>query len=172
MSSTVASDTTNLFIEHRGALVDYAARIVGSRVQAEDVVQEAWLRFNSMASRRLLEAPLSYLYRIVRNSALDCRRKMARESRYLVEQVDNTVEQQPAGQPSPEAHSLHREQLALVTEALSELPERTQIALRMYRLEGCKLREVGQHLGISIGLAHALVAEGVRHCQQRLSRRN
>ncbi len=168
----MASDSTSLFVEHRSALVDYAARIVGSRAQAEDVVQEAWLRFNEMASRRLLDAPLSYLYRIVRNIALDGRRKMARESRYLVGQMDRTVEDRPADQPSPEAHSLHREQLALVSEALAELPERTRIALRMYRLEGRKLKEVAQHLGISIALAHALVAEGVRHCQRRLDRRN
>lgn len=168
----MASDTTNLFVEHRSALVDYAARIVGSRAQAEDVVQEAWLRFNDTASRRLLDAPLSYLYRTVRNIALDGRRKMAREGRYLVQQIDRTVEDRAADEPSPEAHSLHREQLALVRQALTELPERTRIALRMYRLEGCKLREVARHLGISIGLAHALVAEGVRHCQQRLKRRN
>lgn len=166
------SDTTTLFVEHRGALVEYAARIVGSRAQAEDVVQEAWMRFDTAVAGRFLDDPLSYLYRIVRNIALDGRRRMSREGRYLVAPVDRTVENRPSAQPSPEAHSLHREQLALVREALSELPERTRTALRLYRLEGRKLKEVAEHLGISIGLAHKLVAEGVRHCQRRLQRRN
>src|SRR5687767_1062042 len=44
----VPSDTTSLFIEHRGSLVEYATRIVGSRAHAEDVVQEAWLRFDEV----------------------------------------------------------------------------------------------------------------------------
>jgi RNA polymerase sigma-70 factor (ECF subfamily) len=168
----VRSDTTTLFVEHRGALIEYAARIVGSRAQAEDVVQEAWLRFDGAATGRFLDDPLSYLYRIVRNIALDGRRKMAREGRYVVGQVDRAVEERPSAQPSPEAHSLHREQLSLVREALAELPERTRIALRMYRLEGCKLKDVAEYLGISIGLAHKLVTQGVRHCQKRLQRRN
>lgn len=136
------------------------------------MVQEAWLRFDSAASDRFLDDPLSYLYRIVRNIALDACRKITRERRYVVGQVDRTVEEKPSAQPSPEAQSLHREQFELVREALAELPERTRIALRLYRLEGRTLKEVAVHLGISIGLAHKLVAEGVRHCQKRLHRRN
>ncbi|WP_421999066.1 sigma factor [Reyranella sp.] len=110
----MAEDKSNLdlFMAHRGALVDYASAIIGSRARAEDVVQEAWLRFSNATSTRFLEHPLGYLYRIVRNIALDGRRKMARESRYLVTAQDSTVDQQPAGEPSPEARSLQREQLA------------------------------------------------------------
>lgn len=166
------SDTTTLFVEHRAALIEYAARIIGSRVQAEDVVQEAWLRFDSAAGSRFLDDPLSYLYRIVRNIALDGRRKVARERRHIVGRVDRAVEERPSAQPSPEAQSLDREQLWLVGEALAELPERTRVALRLYRIEGRTLKEVAAHLGVSIGMAHKLVAEGVRHCQKRLQRRN
>ena len=77
------SDTTSLFIEHRGSLVDYATRIVGSRAQAEDLVQEAWLRFDEVARKRFLDEPLGYLYRIVRNLALDGRRRASLESEVL-----------------------------------------------------------------------------------------
>jgi len=54
---------------------------------------------------------------------------------------------------------------------MAELPERTQIALEMHRLGGCKLREIADRLGISVGLAHGLVAEGIEHCRRRLHRR-
>lgn len=169
----VSSETTDLYIEHRGALIEYAAAIVGSKALAEDVVQEAWLRFDGAWGGRFLHDPVSYLYRIVRNLALDGRRKAARESRVLAPQADRaTVEERPSPSPSPEAHSLHREQLAILNEALSELPERTRIALRMYRLEDARLKDIAAHLGISIGLAHKLVVQGLRHCQKRLDRRN
>jgi DNA-directed RNA polymerase specialized sigma24 family protein len=55
--------------------------------------------------------------------------------------------------------------------AIAELPERTQIALEMHRFGGCKLREIADHLGISVTLAHSLVAEGIEHCRRRLHRR-
>lgn len=169
----VLSETTTLYVEHRGSLVDYATGIVGSRTQAEELVQEAWLRFDEVARQRFLDEPLGYLYRIVRNLALDGRRKAARESRVFAPQADRaTVEEHPSTSPSPEAHSLHREQLAILNEALAELPERTRIALRMYRLEDARLKDIATHLGISIGLAHKLIVQGVRHCQKRLDRRN
>ena len=44
-------------------------------------MQEAWLRFDEVSRQRLLDEPLSYLYRIVRNLALDGRRSQVREER-------------------------------------------------------------------------------------------
>ena len=54
--ATVRQDSTtlDLFMTHRGALVDYAAGIVGNHAHAEDLVQEAWLRFDKAARRRSL----------------------------------------------------------------------------------------------------------------------
>ncbi len=36
----------DLSLSHRGELINYAAGIVGCRTMAEDVVQEAYLRFH------------------------------------------------------------------------------------------------------------------------------
>jgi RNA polymerase sigma factor (sigma-70 family) len=96
----VRPDTTALFVEHRRSLIDYATRIVGSRAHAEDVVQEAWLRFDEVSRQRLLDEPLSYLYRIVRNLALDGRRSQAREARYLVRGADLRAEGVAEDRPS------------------------------------------------------------------------
>jgi RNA polymerase sigma-70 factor (ECF subfamily) len=163
----VPSDTTALFIEHRRLLVDYATGIVGSRSQAEDVVQEAWLRFDETAKNRFLDEPLGYLYRIVRNLALDGRRRIARENEALVNGVAASVTA-PGTVATPEMLALYRDELRLLEEALAELPERTRIAFEMHRLDGCKLREIAMFLGISLPLAHVLVTEGIRHCKRRL----
>ncbi len=69
------SGILGVFLAHRGELVSYAAAIVGDRTRAEDVVQEAYLRFDAAALGRPLDEPLGYLYRIVRNIALDGRRQ-------------------------------------------------------------------------------------------------
>lgn len=163
------STTLDLFMTHRGALVDYASGIVGNRAQAEDVVQEAWLRFDTAARRRPLDQPLGYLYRIVRNLALDGRRRMARE-RQVVTGRDFTVATGISADdaPSPENVALYKDELDRVMAAMAELPERTRIALEMHRIGGCKLREIAAFLDISVPLAHVLVAEGVQHCKRRL----
>ncbi len=162
----------SLFVANRGALLDYARGIVGNRAHAEDVVQEAWLRFDRASRGRSLDEPLGYLYRIVRNLALDGRRSTLRENQVLAAgRLDTTAETSPDERPSPEAVALHKGEFDLLMRAIAELPERTRTALEMHRFGGCKLREVGAFLGVSLATAHILVAEGVEHCKHRLGRR-
>jgi RNA polymerase sigma factor (sigma-70 family) len=169
-ADAVRPDTTTLFVEHRRSLIDYATRIVGSRAHAEDVVQEAWLRFDEVSRQRLLDEPLSYLYRIVRNLALDGRRSQAREARYLVRGADLQAEGIAEDRPSPEAEAVDRGELRAVQAALLELPERTRIAVEMHRFGGATLKDIADFLDISVGLAHALVRDGLEHCRMRLKK--
>lgn len=159
----------SLFAAHHAALVSYATGIVGDRAQAEDLVQEAWLRFDEATRGRLLEDATGYLYRIVRNLALDGRRRAGRESRLIA--ADAYAEASaihPDAGPSPEAAAISRRDCERVLAALAELPERTRIAVEMHRFGGARLREIAAHLGISVSLAHRLVADGVQHCKHRL----
>lgn len=161
-------ESTSLFTEHRRSLVDYAASIVGSRAQAEDVVQEAWLRFDEVSRQRFLAEPLAYLYRIVRNLALDGRRSGVRETRLLASEPAAVAIASSTFSPTPERVALYKDELRLLHEALAELPKRTRVAFEMHRLGGCKLREIAEHLEISLPLAHRLVADGLDHCRTRL----
>ncbi|SMF64128.1 RNA polymerase sigma-70 factor, ECF subfamily [Tistlia consotensis] len=164
--------TLALFTAHRPALVNYASSIVGSRVQAEDLVQEAWLRFDQASRGRFLEDATGYLYRIVRNLALDSRRRMAREGRLTAAaDFEAVARTSPDTAPDPETVALYKDEYALVMAAMAELPERTRIACEMHRFGGAKLREIAALLGISVPLAHKLVAEGIEHCKRRRGRR-
>jgi len=158
------SDSSALFARHRGSLIDYAARIVGSRVQAEDVVQEAWLKLRLAEEQRTVLEPVAYLYRLVRNLAIDTRRKLSREiMRGASEQTGLAVADEA---PSAERMAEAKDELRLVLEALAALPERTQIAVRMNRIEGRTLQEVANRLDLSVTRAFTLVAEGVAHCDR------
>jgi RNA polymerase sigma-70 factor (ECF subfamily) len=164
-------ETLAFFMAHRPSLVRYASGIVGSRAQAEEVVQEAWLRFDDASRLRLLEEPLGYLYRIVRNLALDGRRRLAREDLSRDSYAALVAGADVHSGLTPEREALDKDALRVVMAAIAELPERTRIALEMHRFGGCKLREIADRLGISVALAHALVTEGIEHCFRRLEGR-
>ncbi|TAJ83422.1 sigma-70 family RNA polymerase sigma factor [Reyranella sp.] len=149
---------------HRSALVAYASAIAGSHAQAEDVVQEAWFRLKRANDFDLVQEPVAYLYRLVRNLAIDTRRTLTRETARTASESDADV--LTDDQPSPEQAILARDELRVVLEALAELPERTRIAVRMNRMEGRKLQEVANHLGLSVTRTHALIAEGIAHCDR------
>jgi RNA polymerase sigma factor (sigma-70 family) len=156
------------FAENRAALVDYAARIVGGRESAEDVVQEAWLRLDTVVGTGRLEHPLGYLYRVVRNAAFDRVRRASLETRHF--DTDWAAESVAEDRPTPEDELQHRQELAIVMQALQELPTRTRIAVELHRFRNCKLKEIAEHLGISVALAHALVYDGLDHCRRRVLR--
>lgn len=157
----------NIYRVHRVELVDYATAIVGDRARGEDVVQEAFLRLDAASADRTLDEPVGYLRRIIRNLAIDWIRRRSVEGTHVADSAD--VEAVAEDRPSQEDVLAYRDDLRVVMDAMAELPERTRIALEMHRFEGFKLKDIAAHLGISVGLAHALVYQGLEHCRKRLS---
>ena len=162
-------NSLDIFVTHRRALLNYASSIVGNRAQAEDVVQEAWLRFHEASSGRFLEDSTSYLFRIVRNLAFDGNRRLKRESQVITsDDFEAAANMSANSAPSPETVALYKDEYALVMAALDELPERSRIAFEMHRFGGAKLREIAVALDISLPLAHRLVADVLQHCKEKL----
>lgn len=158
----------DIFVAHRQKLTDYANGIVKDAARAEDLVQEAFLRFNTAARERLVHDPVRFLYRVVRNLALDRRRRATLEESYAAEFPDGITSDLASNEATPEREAIARQELKRVEDALAALPERTRIAMEMHRLGGCTLQEIADHFGISVSRAHTLIIEGVRHCQRAL----
>jgi RNA polymerase sigma-70 factor (ECF subfamily) len=165
-----ADPTLALYLKHRGSLVNYANGIVRDRAGAEDVVQEAYLRFSSASGdERPISSPVSYLYRIVRNLALDW---VSRTSDTSSAGQTWALEQVAEEGPTAEEVLHYRDELRILTDALAELPERTRLAFTLYRLEGRTLQQVADRLGVSVVRAHQLVKEAILHAARRLDGMN
>ncbi|RZU17899.1 RNA polymerase sigma-70 factor [Streptomyces sp. BK239] len=80
----MTTDTaTEVFEEHRPLLLGVAYRMLGRVADAEDVVQDAWLRW-SAAGRADVSRPRAYLVRIVTRLALDrLTRVKSRDEAYI-----------------------------------------------------------------------------------------
>lgn len=154
----------------RAELVDYATAITGDRARGEDMVQEAFLRFETTPNRQAVAEPFGYLRRIVRNLAFDWLRRRTVERRIFigVEEPEEVTEDVPTAEAALNA----RQELRIVMAALNELPERTRRALEMHRFEGAKLVEIAATLGISVTLAHKLIHEALDHCRRRLAEKD
>ncbi|MBE8470804.1 RNA polymerase sigma-70 factor [Streptomyces justiciae] len=80
----MSTDTvTDVFEEHRPVLLGVAYRMLGRVADAEDVVQEAWLRWSG-ADRDDVREPRGYLVRITTRLAIDRLRQIkARHEAYV-----------------------------------------------------------------------------------------
>lgn len=161
------SEILTLYAAHQRMLVNYAYSIVNDSARAEDIAQDAYVRFCSAMAEEWRDNPVGYLYRIVRNLALDCRRRTVFE-RSLFSAIDDDTETVASEAPNPEGQAIQQDEIERLLDALDELPERTRVALEMHRFGGYKLREIALHLNLSVSMAQYLVKEGIKHCQQRL----
>ncbi|MFT4090284.1 MAG: sigma-70 family RNA polymerase sigma factor [Asticcacaulis sp.] len=156
----------DVYLSHRSALIDYATPILGDRARAEDVVQEAWVRFSAVrgAAAALILRPENYLYRIVRNLAIDYSRHRARENWVGDDALSDVADSQARVAQAVEA----RDQIRAVNKALSELSDRHRQAFEMRRLQGMGYGEIGKVMGVSQTRAHDLVRQAYEHCVMRM----
>jgi RNA polymerase sigma-70 factor (ECF subfamily) len=83
MGRVTTDTTTEVFEEHRPVLMGVAYRMLGRVADAEDVVQDAWLRW-SRADREAVREPRAYLVRVTTRLAVDrLRQAQARKEAYV-----------------------------------------------------------------------------------------
>ncbi|MEM9158190.1 MAG: sigma-70 family RNA polymerase sigma factor [Verrucomicrobiota bacterium] len=163
-----SNERAAFFEAHRPALVRYAGSFLSDSSVAEDVVQEAWLRFDRSVQGRVPQEPISFLYRIVRNLAIDAGRRSRREQVVIASSLNKLLEEAAEPEARPEADLVARDDLKLLKKLLEELPEPTRTALRMKRLGNKTLREIATELGLSITSTHRLIVDGIEFCRERI----
>lgn len=145
-----------LYLAKRTVLIDYAFRMLGSRDVAEEVVQEAFIKFvPALADKPAKSGSASYLFRIVHNLALDTLRRRKMEDSQKGHNAPSWT--RPQAGPTPEEALLLREEVRRSMDMVAELPEGQRVALEMYRFGHCTLEQIAEHLDVSVSTAHRLV---------------
>lgn len=150
-------DLGNTFIAHWVPLRGATQKIVGTRELAEEVMQEAYMKVTKVATALTIRQPLGYCFQVVRNLAIDYRRRLKLESHLFT--VEEAGEHECVVQDTPEQIAIGRQNLLLVVEVLDGLPKRTRQVFEMYRLEGYTQREIGRKLGVSATLVNFMIRE-------------
>ncbi|MEW9533258.1 RNA polymerase sigma-70 factor [Microbispora sp. NPDC049125] len=136
--------TADVFTEHRGLLTGVAYRILGSVADAEDVVQEAWLRWADVDASAVAD-PKAYLVRVTTNLSIDrLRRAQARREAYVGPWLPEPIVTSPDAAERAELAETVEMALLVVLETLSPL-ERAVFVLR--EAFGFTHAEIAQILG-------------------------
>lgn len=142
----------SLFMASRPALLRFMQLRGVSADEAEDLVQELYLKLEGLTHGSIAE-PRAYLYRMADNLMLDRRRAAVRRMRReeLWSQTRPGSQDSP-GDPTVAADDalIARHQLQIVESALARLPERTLEIFRRFRIEGERQKQIAASLGISV----------------------
>jgi len=146
-----ATEVRHLYDQHGPALVAYARSFVTDAAAAEDVVHQVFLRLLS-PEVEMPDVPVAYVYRAVRNAALNARRNGQRHA-----PLDP--------QPSVFKHRGGNMEAALTLEkALGELPEEQREVVVMRIWSGLTLEETAAVTGAPLNT----VASRYRYALEKL----
>lgn len=145
-------DWHEVFARVRGAL----RRRGQTEHEAEDLVQEAWLRLVRYEDEQQpVKQPEAFLMRAALNLSIDAHRmSVGRGEHVLLEDVvliDTT--------PSTEAVVLARERMARLTLGVGRLSERTREIFLANRVDGLSYAEIATRYGVSVTTVHQHLAK-------------
>jgi RNA polymerase sigma-70 factor (ECF subfamily) len=157
-----------LVARHAARAASIAMRVSGNRSDAEEIVQEAFLRawqkapeWQARTDRADGAALSTWLYRVVVNLCLDRRRRPAWDG------IDAAGE---VADPAPSAFAaVARDQAARrVAAAVAALPDRQRAALTLCHYENLSNAEAAAILEVSVGAVESLLVRARRELRARL----
>jgi RNA polymerase sigma-70 factor (ECF subfamily) len=138
-----------LVLPHLDSAYNLARWLVGSREDAEDVVQETYLRAFRYSSGFRGGDARAWLLTIVRNTSYSWLRKTRADE--ALAQFDEDIHTGVIEPSNPEQLLLQNADARLVEKALSELPVRFREILVLRELEGLSYKEIADVIGVPIG---------------------
>jgi RNA polymerase sigma-70 factor (ECF subfamily) len=153
-----------LMARHLPKMMILARRMLADRGEAEDAVQDAFLRLWTHAARwEPGKAKFeTWLYRVTLNQCYD------RLRRRVPANLDEAVEI-PDAAPSPETRLGNAAIQAEIERAISDLPERQRAAILLCHFQECGNIEAAEILGISVEALESLLARGRRTLRSQLA---
>jgi len=133
---------------HAAAALRLARTLVRNEADAQDVLQDSFLRAFRHFRGFSGESPRAWLLSIVRNVSFTLWHKRGRDE---VEEPEAALEAEPDPGPSAEAQLLEACDAKLVHAALDRLPGLHREVLVLREMEECSYREIADILGVPIG---------------------
>jgi RNA polymerase sigma factor (sigma-70 family) len=153
-----------LMARHLPGMLALARRMLSGRAEAEDCVQEAFLKVWTHAARwQPGKAKFeTWIYRVTLNQCYDRLRRKPTVDLEAAAEI-------PDGAPDPEKSLEDAGTAAVIEAALQELPERQRAAILLCHYQERGNIEAAEILGVSVEALESLLARGRRTLRMKLS---
>ena len=163
-----AEDVGAWMAEYGPALRRFFSKRVGPS-DAEDLVQEVFLRLQARAWGDTVENVERYLFRIANNVLVDRHRHEASHGLAYIDPLDAAFE--IADEVSPERLLIAKQMLGQLSIALRELPPRTRDAFIFHRFEEMTYPVIAKRMGISVNGVEKLIKRALAQLSVKVERR-
>jgi RNA polymerase sigma-70 factor (ECF subfamily) len=167
------ADAFRVLVErHSRPLFRLAFRMTGNEQDAEDMVQETFLRAYRRIAKFDERASFgTWLYRITVNCSLDlvrARKRRSEQSGPANPEMDDIMQSLPASAPTPDRMAMSGEAGQRIAEAMEELSASEKTAFVLRHFEGMCIDDVSRVLGCRPGAARHCVFRAVQKLRRAL----
>lgn len=134
------------------------------KVEAEDVVQEAYIKLLGIEDDKVDSYIKAYLYRIASNLAIDKLRRGSRSP--FIEGID--VENQLNERSSLERSQQSKQLFDKITESIKSLPLNCRQAFVLYKVKGASYAEIAQMMQVSESMIRKHVLTAIKHVHKNV----
>jgi RNA polymerase sigma-70 factor (ECF subfamily) len=158
--SNATADLDSLLVAMRPKLHRYCARMVGSVIDGEDVLQDALIKaVEAFASAGRIDNPEGWLFRIAHNTALDfLRRRRRHEGLFSGEEVEMIAD--------PSDAVISRQIASASLRTFMRLPVAQRASVILMDVLGCSLKEVCEVMDFSLPAVKAALHRGRRQLRE------
>ena len=175
----VEGQSANLLLDayfaRREELKRFFAARFGSIEQAEDLIQELYLKVSALDPDQPVQNPGGYLYRLAMNLMIDHvrqrQRAVTRDSAWRQAHNLNVGGDDIEDAPDMEDALTARRRLAVLIDSLNTLPPKTQQIFRLHKFEGLTHAQTATRLGISQRSVEKHVSAALKALLARMERR-
>lgn len=162
---------------HSRSIFRVVYRMTGNQADAEELVQETFLRaYKSLSSFELRANFGTWIYRIAMNRTLDFlssrKTQMQNKETYSISDTVDAEEprqvQLPTPQPGPDRLLLSGEIKKRVAQAMGQLTPAERVAFTMRHMEGQSIEEISAALNVKISAAKNCVFRAVQKLRHQL----
>ncbi|MEX0720992.1 MAG: RNA polymerase sigma-70 factor [Balneolaceae bacterium] len=155
-----------MFLSYYDPLCRFANQYLKSLDKSESLVQDVFVRIWEIKADWLPAGSIrSYLYKSVKNKALDYIKHQKVEQRYADEVAGYCLDYSK----SPEEILEERDFIMAVQKAIERLPQKSRRVYKLHRQEGLKYREIAERLGVSPKTVESRMSKALELLRQQFT---
>lgn len=153
-------------VQARLAIFHFIKRRVQCPQTAEDATQEAYVRLLAQATRQVIHNLTGYLFHIAAHLVSDHRRRRTSALHGATPLSDRLA----CPTPPPDVVIESKQAVALLQQAILELPPRCRQVFLLHKIDQLSYREIAVQLGITTAAVEKHISKALKHCRSRLGR--
>ncbi|MBA2732479.1 MAG: sigma-70 family RNA polymerase sigma factor [Acidobacteria bacterium] len=159
----------SLFDRYNSTLLGFLIRILNSKAEAEDVLQEVFVQVWQHAARydETRGRVFTWMVTIARSRALDRLRSLSSRESTMTKSANQMVQDLP----NAVDEAIKSEEYEAIRCALDEIPEAQKHVLLLAYFEGLSHQEIAERDGIPLGTAKTRIRDGLKKLRGLLYKR-